>query len=80
MFHEFDKDYRSSLSEAFWRFAGWLSIRRRASERSFSPIRLRRPSDDRSVHKWVLYALDKHTGDIAWERLAYEGAPIEKRQ
>jgi outer membrane protein assembly factor BamB len=36
-------------------------------------------SDDRSVHKWVLYALDKHTGDILWERVAYEGEPLEKR-
>ena len=36
-------------------------------------------SSDRSVHKWMLYALDKHTGDIIWERIAYEGEPINKR-
>jgi outer membrane protein assembly factor BamB len=36
-------------------------------------------SDDRSVHKWMLYAVDKHTGDITWERVAYEGEPVDKR-
>jgi outer membrane protein assembly factor BamB len=36
-------------------------------------------SDDRSVHKWNLYALDKKTGKIIWERVAYEGVPKEKR-
>ena len=36
-------------------------------------------SDDRSVHKWMVYALDKNTGDILWERVAYEGEPVEKR-
>jgi outer membrane protein assembly factor BamB len=36
-------------------------------------------SGDRSVHRWVLYSVDKHTGDIAWERTAYEGVPREKR-
>ena len=36
-------------------------------------------SDDRSVHKWVLYALDKQTGDLIWERVASEGKPVNKR-
>jgi len=36
-------------------------------------------SDDRSIHKWVLYALDKRTGRIRWERVAREGAPRNKR-
>ncbi len=36
-------------------------------------------SDDRSTHKWVLYAIDKRTGTIAWERVAFEGAPRNKR-
>jgi outer membrane protein assembly factor BamB len=36
-------------------------------------------SDDRSVHKWVIYALDKRTGRIRWERVAREGAPRNKR-
>lgn len=36
-------------------------------------------SDDRSVHKWMVYALDKHTGEIIWERVAHEGEPINKR-
>jgi outer membrane protein assembly factor BamB len=36
-------------------------------------------SKDRSTHRWMLYALDKKTGKILWERLAYQGEPIEKR-
>jgi outer membrane protein assembly factor BamB len=36
-------------------------------------------SDDNSPHKWVLYAIDKRTGKIAWERTAFEGPPRNKR-
>lgn len=36
-------------------------------------------SDDRSKHRWMVYALDKRTGAIVWERIASEGVPIEKR-
>jgi uncharacterized protein (TIGR01244 family) len=36
-------------------------------------------SKDRSVHRWTVYALDKHTGKIVWERVAFEGEPREKR-
>ncbi|HSE96641.1 MAG TPA: PQQ-binding-like beta-propeller repeat protein, partial [Blastocatellia bacterium] len=36
-------------------------------------------SEDRSVHKWNLYALEKKSGRIIWERTAYEGVPKEKR-
>lgn len=36
-------------------------------------------SEDRSPHKWVLYAIDTRTGKIAWERVAAEGAPRNKR-
>lgn len=36
-------------------------------------------SKDTSQHKWMLYALDKRTGKIIWERVAYQGVPIEKR-
>jgi outer membrane protein assembly factor BamB len=36
-------------------------------------------SEDRSIHKWVLYAIDKHTGRLRWERVAREGAPRNKR-
>ena len=36
-------------------------------------------SDDRSPHKWKLYALDKKSGKILWEKTAYEGEPREKR-
>jgi outer membrane protein assembly factor BamB len=36
-------------------------------------------SQDRSVHRWMIYSIDKHTGKIVWERVAHQGAPIEKR-
>ncbi|MCU1264073.1 MAG: hypothetical protein JWM21_391 [Acidobacteria bacterium] len=36
-------------------------------------------SKDRSRHRWMIYALDKRTGKIAWERVAHEGEPIDKR-
>jgi outer membrane protein assembly factor BamB len=36
-------------------------------------------SDDRSRQRWVLYALDKRTGRILWERTAFEGVPLDKR-
>ena len=36
-------------------------------------------SEDRSSHKFVLYAIDKGTGTIAWERVAFEGEPRNKR-
>jgi outer membrane protein assembly factor BamB len=36
-------------------------------------------SKDRSQHKWVIYALDKRSGKVIWERVAHQGVPIEKR-
>ena len=36
-------------------------------------------SKDRSVHRWMIYALDKQSGKVLWERVAYQGEPIEKR-
>ena len=36
-------------------------------------------SKDLSQHQWVIYALDKQTGKIAWERVAFKGEPREKR-
>jgi outer membrane protein assembly factor BamB len=36
-------------------------------------------SEDRSTHKWMLYAVDKRSGKILWERAAAEGAPLNKR-
>jgi outer membrane protein assembly factor BamB len=36
-------------------------------------------STDRSKHRWMIYALDKQSGKILWERAAYEGEPREKR-
>ncbi|MBA3950138.1 MAG: PQQ-binding-like beta-propeller repeat protein [Acidobacteria bacterium] len=36
-------------------------------------------SEDRSVHKWIVMALDAKTGETAWARIAFEGEPREKR-
>lgn len=36
-------------------------------------------SKDRSVHRWMIYAIDKKSGKIVWEQQAYQGEPIEKR-
>lgn len=36
-------------------------------------------SQDRSRHRWMLYALDKRNGKILWERVAHEGEPVDKR-
>jgi outer membrane protein assembly factor BamB len=36
-------------------------------------------SDDRSRHRWMVIALDKRTGRILWERVAFEGIPTDKR-
>ena len=36
-------------------------------------------SDDRSAHRWMLFAIDKKTGKIRWERVASQGEPRNKR-
>jgi outer membrane protein assembly factor BamB/protein tyrosine phosphatase (PTP) superfamily phosphohydrolase (DUF442 family) len=36
-------------------------------------------SKDTSLHRWMIYAVDKQNGKVLWERVAYEGAPLEKR-
>ena len=36
-------------------------------------------SEDRSPQRWMLYAIDKRTGRIRWERLAAQGEPRNKR-
>ena len=36
-------------------------------------------STDRSPQKWILYAIDKGSGRIVWERVAVQGTPIDKR-
>jgi outer membrane protein assembly factor BamB len=36
-------------------------------------------SEDRSVHKWVVIAIDRRTGRTEWQTTAYEGIPREKR-
>jgi outer membrane protein assembly factor BamB len=36
-------------------------------------------SNDRSAQRWMMYALDKRTGKVLWERQAFQGEPLEKR-
>jgi outer membrane protein assembly factor BamB len=36
-------------------------------------------SKDRSQHRWMIYAIDKRTGKITWERVAHQGEPVDKR-
>lgn len=36
-------------------------------------------SQDRTPHRWLIYALDKRSGKILWERTAHQGVPIDKR-
>ena len=36
-------------------------------------------SEDRSEHRWMLYAIDRKTGKIRWERIAAQGPPRNKR-
>ena len=36
-------------------------------------------SDDTSSQQWKLFALDRATGKVLWERTAYEGVPRERR-
>jgi hypothetical protein len=36
-------------------------------------------SEDKSAHQWKVYALEKRTGRILWQRVAYKGVPKEKR-
>ncbi len=36
-------------------------------------------SEDRSAQQWKLLCLDKKSGAVLWERLAYQGVPKEKR-
>lgn len=36
-------------------------------------------SKDRSQHRWMLYAIDKSSGKIVWEKAAHQGEPLEKR-
>jgi outer membrane protein assembly factor BamB len=36
-------------------------------------------SNDRSRQRWIIFAIDKRSGKVVWERLAYQGEPIDKR-
>jgi outer membrane protein assembly factor BamB/protein tyrosine phosphatase (PTP) superfamily phosphohydrolase (DUF442 family) len=36
-------------------------------------------SKDRSNHRWMIYALDRQSGKVLWDRIAYQGEPLEKR-
>ncbi len=35
--------------------------------------------DDDTVHRWVVYCIDKQTGKILWEKTAFSGVPRVKR-
>jgi outer membrane protein assembly factor BamB len=37
------------------------------------------PHADTSKHQWKLFAVDRKTGKIVWERIAHDGAPKTKR-
>ena len=37
------------------------------------------PSKDLTRHSWRVYAIDKRTGKVKWERVAHEGVPKTKR-
>ncbi|HET8548652.1 MAG TPA: PQQ-binding-like beta-propeller repeat protein [Bryobacteraceae bacterium] len=36
-------------------------------------------SDDTTVQQWKVLSIDRRTGRLVWERVAYEGVPKEKR-
>lgn len=36
-------------------------------------------SDDRTPQRWMVYAIDRRTGAIEWQRIAHEGPPVGKR-
>jgi outer membrane protein assembly factor BamB len=36
-------------------------------------------SEDRSSHQWKVIALDRKSGKVVWDRVAFEGEPREKR-
>jgi outer membrane protein assembly factor BamB len=36
-------------------------------------------SEDQSRHRWMVYAIDKRSGRIVWEKIAHEGEPRQKR-
>lgn len=36
-------------------------------------------SKDRSPQHWMVYAIDKRSGKILWERVAHQGEPVDKR-
>jgi outer membrane protein assembly factor BamB len=36
-------------------------------------------SEDRSVHRWMVMAIDRRSGAMRWQQTAYEGVPREKR-
>jgi len=36
-------------------------------------------SEDKSIHQWRVYCLNKETGKILWDKTAVEGIPIDKR-
>jgi len=37
------------------------------------------PVSDSSVHEWLVYCIDRHSGEIKWKRTAHRGVPSVKR-
>ena len=35
--------------------------------------------NDESEHEWKVFCLDKHTGEIIWEKVAHKGIPLQRR-
>ena len=38
-----------------------------------------KPSEDLTKHTWRIYSIDKKSGKILWEKIAFEGTPNVKR-
>lgn len=38
-----------------------------------------KPVEDDTIHRWQVYCLNKHTGEVVWQRTACEGVPRVKR-
>lgn len=37
------------------------------------------PVGDSSIHQWIVYAINKNNGEIAWQKVAHSGIPMVKR-
>lgn len=37
------------------------------------------PVNDSSVHEWLVYCIDRYSGEVQWKRTAHKGIPMVKR-